>query len=143
MPQIRQALRAGQAAQRTFLGQSLQQGQDALRWMEEKDTLGIVCVGRPYNTVDPGLTIELPRKIAELGYPVLYMDMLPIDLDDILPGFANMYWHYGQKVLATAAHIARNRRLFGVYFTTFLCGPDSEPAYCLTDKGVRTKKNSQ
>ena len=26
---------------------------------------------------------------------------------------------------------------------SFLCGPDSEPAYCLTDKGVHAKKNSQ
>ena len=26
---------------------------------------------------------------------------------------------------------------------SFLCGPDSEPAYCLTDKGVHAKKKSK
>ena len=26
---------------------------------------------------------------------------------------------------------------------SFLCGPDSEPAYCLTDKGVHAKKKTK
>jgi len=26
---------------------------------------------------------------------------------------------------------------------SFLCGPDSEPTYCLTDKGARAKNDSQ
>lgn len=26
---------------------------------------------------------------------------------------------------------------------SFLCGPDSEPTYCLTDKGLHAKQNSQ
>jgi len=36
-----------------------------------------------------------------------------------------MYWHYGQKILATARYVARHKRLFGIYFTNFMCGPDS------------------
>jgi predicted nucleotide-binding protein (sugar kinase/HSP70/actin superfamily) len=127
--QVRRALQAGDAAQTIFQTEALRAGRDALARIQEENTLGIVCVGRPYNTVDPGLTLDLPRKIAELGYPVLYMDMLPMDLEAILPEHANMYWHYGQKILATAEYIARQNRLFGVYFTNFMCGPDS---YILT-----------
>ncbi len=122
---VSRALEAAQAAQREFLDTALRCGREAMERITHEDTLGIVCIGRPYNTVDPGLTIDLPRKIAELGYPVLYMDMLPVNLADILPGHNNMYWHYGQKILAAAEYIARQNRLFGVYFTNFMCGPDS------------------
>ena len=71
------------------------------------------------------MTLELPRKIAEMGYPVVYMDQTPYDVNSILPEFSNMYWHYGQKILATAKYITTKPRLFGIYFTNFMCGPDS------------------
>jgi len=127
--EIARALDAAEEAHRAFQAVAHAQGREAMERIRRENTLGIVCVGRPYNTVDPGLTIDLPRKIAELGYPVLFMDMLPADLNDILPAHANMYWHYGQKILAAASYIARQDRLFGVYFTNFMCGPDS---YILT-----------
>ncbi len=123
------ALRAGREAQKAFAAKSLALGTEALAWLEEKQSLGLVCIGRPYNTIDAGLTLDLPRKMAALGYPVLYLDMLPYALDAILPEFSNMYWHYGQKILATAKYVAEHPRLFGVYFTNFMCGPDS---YILT-----------
>ncbi len=123
--QVKQALKAAHIAHRNFAEEALHLGRETMHRIEEEDALGIVCVGRPYNTVDAGLTIDLPRKIAEMGYNVFYMDMLPYSLGDILPGHANMYWHYGQKILAAAEYIAKSRRLFGVYFTNFMCGPDS------------------
>ncbi len=123
------ALRAAREAQARFNAKALAYGREALEWLEENEGLGLVCIGRPYNTVDSGLTLDLPRKMAAMGYPVFYLDMLPYDLDAILPEFSNMYWHYGQKILATAAYVASHPRLFGVYFTNFMCGPDS---YILT-----------
>lgn len=126
---VRRALRAAQAAQEAFRAESLALGREALARIESGNALGLVCFGRPYNTTDPGLTLDLPRKAAEMGYHVLYQDMLPFDLKDILPGYRNMYWHYGQKILAAAEYVARAPRLFGVYFTNFMCGPDS---YILT-----------
>ncbi|MCD7896683.1 MAG: acyl-CoA dehydratase activase [Planctomycetaceae bacterium] len=119
------AYRAGLEAQAAFTAKSQALGRDALEWLEQNDALGLVCIGRPYNTIDPGLTLDLPRKMAALGYPVLYLDMLPYDVNSILPEFSNMYWHYGQKILATASYVAEHPRLFGVYFTNFMCGPDS------------------
>ncbi len=97
------ALRAAREAQKAFSGRSLALGAEALDWLEKR----------------------LPRKMAALGYPVLYLDMLPYSLDSILPEFSNMYWHYGQKILAAAQYVAEHPRLFGVYFTNFMCGPDS------------------
>lgn len=126
---IRRALDAAEEAFDLFRSEARRIGEEALARIEEENTLGIVCVGRPYNTTDPGLTIDLPRKIAELGYIVLYQDMLPLEPRSILPDYTNMYWHYGQKILAAAKSIASHPRLFGVYFTNFMCGPDS---YILT-----------
>ncbi|MBP7828843.1 MAG: hypothetical protein KA248_02880 [Kiritimatiellae bacterium] len=126
---VRRALRAGESAQSAFREDGLALGRAALEKIERDNALGLVCFGRPYNTTDPGLTLDLPRKVAEMGYHVLYQDMLPFDMADILPAHSNMYWHYGQKILAAAEYVARSPRLFGVYFTNFMCGPDS---YILT-----------
>ncbi len=123
--EVTAALQAARAAQAGFAQRSLELGRDALAWLDKNEGLGLVAIGRPYNTIDAGLTLDLPRKMAAMGYPVLYLDMLPYDLQAITPEFANMYWHYGQKILATAKYVADHPRLFGVYFTNFMCGPDS------------------
>lgn len=125
MTDILRGLRAGHRAQHTFQAECLSIGRKAMTRIEEENALGIVCLGRPYNTTDPGLTLDLPRKIAEMGYYVLYMDMIPFNLSDILPEYSNMYWHYGQKILAAAKYITRTPRLFGLFFSNFMCGPDS------------------
>ena len=122
---IRNALRKAKKHFASFNAECLRLGTEALKDIEEKNTMGIVCIGRPYNTCDAGMTLDLPKKIAEMGYPVLYMDQLESDLSSILPEYSNMYWHYGQKILATANYIANSKRLFGIYFTNFMCGPDS------------------
>ncbi len=62
----------------------------------------------------------------DLGVKSLPIDMLPgidrVELDDDL---ANMYWGYGQKILRAAKLIKDKRSLFGIYITSFGCGPDS------------------
>ncbi len=126
---IRAAMQQAQAAQDAFGVACRELGKQALAGLETDAALGIVCVGRPYNTTDAGLTLDIPRKIAAMGYAVLYQDMIEADPASILPFHANMYWHYGQRILAVAEIIARSPRLFGVFFTNFMCGPDS---YLLT-----------
>ncbi len=123
--EVLNALKAARDAQQQFANKALAYGKEALDFVEQSQGLGLVCIGRPYNSLDAGLTLDLPRKMAAMGYPVFYQDMLPYDLNSILPEFSNMYWHYGQKILATAQYVAQHPRLFGVYFTNFMCGPDS------------------
>lgn len=123
--QIKKALRRAKEHYAWFGNKCREIGSKAIAEMEERNELGLVCIGRPYNTTDFGMTLELPRKMAEMGYPVLYMDQLELDFNSILPEYSNMYWHYGQKILASATAIAQNKQLFGVYFTNFMCGPDS------------------
>ncbi len=137
---ITRALRKAKEHFASFNAECLRLGQDALKTIEEQNTMGIVCIGRPYNTCDAGMTLDLPKKIAEMGYPVLYMDQIAYNLSSILPDYNNMYWHYGQKILAAANYIANSKRLFGIYFTNFMCGPDSYIMTYFKDEMSKTGK---
>jgi predicted CoA-substrate-specific enzyme activase len=137
---LRAAWRAGVEAQAAFRAESRRLGEEGLARIEEEGALGIVVVGRPYNALDPGMTLDLPKKIAEMGYTVLYLDQLPLDYDRVVEEHQNMYWHYGQKILAAAQYIADHDRLFGVYFTNFMCGPDSYITTYFKEKMAEVKK---
>lgn len=123
--EITLAWNAAEIAQKEFNNECLELGSQGLKHIADDNALGIVIVGRPYNSMDPGMALDLPRKIAEMGYNVLFLDMLPLDFSWVKKEHHNMYWHYGQKILAAADYILKNDNLFGVYFTNFMCGPDS------------------
>jgi predicted CoA-substrate-specific enzyme activase len=89
------------------------------------DRPGVVVVGRPYNTCDPGVCLDLPRKLRKLGAVPFPIDSLPVrevDLTDVHP---DMYWRSGQDILGAARLVAGDDRLQAVYLTSFHCGPDS------------------
>mgnify|MGYP001809862074 CR=1 FL=1 len=125
---ISAAWKAGVDAQNEFAAECRKIGEEALGNLKSNE-LAIVIVGRPYNAMDPGMTLDLARKMAEMGYSVLSMDMLPLSYDAVKRDHPNMFWNYGQRILAAGEYIAAKDNLFGVYFTNFSCGPDS---YILT-----------
>lgn len=122
--QIAEAWRRAWQWQKTFVGRCEEEGRKALAEIEKTGQVGIVCIGRPYNTLDLGANLALPRKIAELGYRVIPIDFIPDDNQDIEP-YANMFWYQGQKILNAIRLVKGNPNLFAVYFTNFNCGPDS------------------
>lgn len=90
-----------------------------------EDDIALVIVSRSYNGCDRGMNLDLPEKLRDLGVIAIPMDFLPLNIEDIARDFPNMYWKYGQKILATARFVANDKRLFPVYITNFGCGPDS------------------
>ncbi len=82
-------------------------------------------VSRPYNGSDPAVNVDLPEKLARLGADVIPIEFLDLQLDRISSLYPNMYWHYGQRILASAIAIREDERLNAVYITNFGCGPDS------------------
>jgi len=86
-----------------------------------------VLVSRPYNGCDGGVSLELPRKLAERGVRTIPMDMLDLRGAELSDEHLHrsVYWSYGQKILRAAEIIRRDRRLFGIYLSNFSCGPDS------------------
>jgi len=118
------------AAAKTFLIEYRQalvhEGEKILSELERSGKQAIVVIGRPYNVYDKGLNLNLPQKIAEYGYTVMPLDMLPFDVTTLADSeYFNLYWSYGQKIIAALRHIKDSGNLFPVYFTNFNCGPDS------------------
>ncbi len=89
---------------------------------ERKTT--IVLFGRPYNAFTSQANMGVPGKFASRGYPVIPFDMIPISEDHARP-FNRMYWASGQTILQAARLVRSTPGLFGVFITSFSCGPDS------------------
>ncbi len=98
------------------------------------DEKAVCIVSRPYNGCDNKLSLEIPQKLRELGVPVIPMDFLP--LSEYLPEIENrnMYWRFGQRILAAADFIRQRENIYAVYITSFGCGPDSFITHFFTRK---------
>ncbi|MBN1232306.1 MAG: hypothetical protein JXA60_03015 [Candidatus Coatesbacteria bacterium] len=101
------------------------QGENLIRELQSCGKKAFVIMGRPYNTLDQGACLGLPQKISELGLPVIPMGLLPYEINDLPKDFFNMYWSYGQHIIAATKYISERKNLFPIYFTNFSCGPDS------------------
>ena len=87
--------------------------------------IAFVIVSRPYNGNDPGLNLDLVKKIRELGITPLPVDFLDLNLSSISRDYPNIYWYQGQKILSSARKIEQTDNLYPIYLTNFACGPDS------------------
>jgi len=121
---VDRAMDAAFKAWKKFTDSLLRRGAEVLDSLGPDETT-LVIVGRPYNTTDPGLNLELPQKLRAMGTVAMPYDMLPVD-DEVDEALAeDMYWRSGQRILAAAQITRRDERLFTVYITNFGCGPDS------------------
>ena len=75
------------------------------------DQRAVVIVSRPYNGCDPGANLAIPRKLRDMGVLAIPMDFLPLEGVALKGEWQNMYWRYGQKILAAAEVIADDPRL--------------------------------
>ena len=121
---IRSAARAALRAQAVFRELLRQRGREILNSLPP-DRKAVVVVSRPYNGYDPGLNLNLPRKLRKLGILAIPMEFLPLHQMDLSSSWPNMYWRYGQRILQAARLIRQDPRLYALYLTNFGCGPDS------------------
>ncbi|PIP11902.1 MAG: CoA activase [bacterium (Candidatus Stahlbacteria) CG23_combo_of_CG06-09_8_20_14_all_40_9] len=118
--QVRSAIDAAKSAQDSFYKRVKLRGEEIMDEIDE----ALILVGRPYNTCDEGASLEVPRRLRQLGKFVIPMDFLPL-LPDILSSWPSMYWTYGYKILSAARTVKNDPRLHAVFMTNFACGPDS------------------
>ncbi len=121
---IKAALKAGSAAQEAFYDKTMLRGKEFLDSLGE-DGRAIALISRPYNGCDPGLNLDLPEKLRDLGVAAIPIDFLPLSRVDISGDWPNMYWRSGQRVLQAAELVRRDPRLNALYITNYGCGPDS------------------
>ncbi len=111
--------------QQAFYDKLLERGREVLEMLERKGDIGIVVVGRPYNTCDSGVNLNIPKKLLDLDVLPIPMDFLKLDNLTSSEGIRDIYWKYGQKILATAKKLKDSENLYSLYITNFGCGPDS------------------
>ncbi len=121
---VRRAVQSGWEALERFSQQATRRGKEVLDQLGE-DERAVVVVSRSYNGCDPGANLEIPQKLQKMGVLSIPLDFLPVDDVRLPTDWYNMYWRYGQKILAASEIIARDDRLFALYLTNFGCGPDS------------------
>jgi predicted CoA-substrate-specific enzyme activase len=123
--EVRKAFDVAMEAQEIFYRRCSAAGFNALSEMGDQRK-GMVIIGRPYNSADPGANLNIHKKLIDLGVMPIPLDMLPLtnggECDEDLK---NMYWGYGQKILRAAEFIRNRHNLHGIYITSFGCGPDS------------------
>jgi predicted CoA-substrate-specific enzyme activase len=121
---VNRAMLKAQQAQQTYYERLNARGREILDSLPEDGRL-MILIGRPYNALDPGMNLNLHRKLRQLGVLAVPMDFLPVDKVDQLDEIKPMYWRFGQKILGVAELIRQDPRLYGIYITNFGCGPDS------------------
>ena len=131
--EISRALDAALSAQEEFHRQMRRKGKEVLSQLGEKE-LALVILSRSYNGYDSGINLNLPAKLRDLGVLAIPMDYLPEGNLKISEEFPQMYWRYGQRILAAAETIVKDPRLFPVSITNFACGPDSFISHFLQDR---------
>ncbi len=122
--EMKAALDKAWQAQNNFYQSQARRGQEILSQMGAKEK-AVLLIGRPYNAFDPGANMDISKKLKKLGIMAIPLDLLPLTetrLDDELE---DMYWAYGQKILAGGYLLKEYPNLFPVFVTNFSCGPDA------------------
>ncbi|KKO21140.1 MAG: CoA activase [Candidatus Brocadia sp.] len=118
------AIRSAHEALQTFNKTLEVRGREILEKLGENEK-AFVLISRSYNGCDTGMNLGLPEKLRDLGILTIPLDFLTLDIEEVAQDYPNMYWKTGQKFLAAARIIARDKRLYPLYITNFGCGPDS------------------
>ncbi len=121
---VLQAISKADKAQEAFENKIVLRGIEVMDNLPE-DKEALVIIGRPYNTGDPALNLHMVEKLINLGVLPVPTDFLPLGSEHILQDYPQMYWPNGQKILAAARIVARDKRLHAVYMGNFRCGADS------------------
>ncbi|MDR4507226.1 MAG: acyl-CoA dehydratase activase [Candidatus Brocadiaceae bacterium] len=121
---VEKAIKSASEALQTFHKTLEVRGNEILENLGE-DEKAFVLVSRSYNGCDTGMNLGLPEKLRDLGVLTIPLDFLTLDIEAIAHDYPNMYWKTGQRFLAAARLIAKDKRLYPLYITSFGCGPDS------------------
>ena len=122
----RRALELAYVEQERFRESGKRAGCEVLARLAETGRDAVMLLGRPYNIMDPGLNLNLARKLRDFyGIDVIPMDYLEYEHLDIRDIHENMFWNYGRRILQAARYAGEAGHLHPIYITNFKCGPDS------------------
>jgi predicted nucleotide-binding protein (sugar kinase/HSP70/actin superfamily) len=118
------AVKKARAAQDMFYNAMHARGREVIGNLKE-ERKAVVIISRPYNGCDPGINMDLPRKLKDMGMIAIPLDMLTLSEDAVHAENPHMYWRSGQRLQAAAEAVRKNPMLNAIYISNFKCGPDS------------------
>lgn len=121
---IKKAVYKADEKQTAFETQLVSYGENFLTNLP-KNCKPVVILGRPYNSTDPHLNLNVTEKLINQNFLPIPLDMLDLSTVEIYSNYRNMYWPNGQKIIRAAQRIAKDDNLHAVYISNFRCGPDS------------------
>lgn len=119
------AILAADRAQEAFETSLKARGREILAKDYGPGIIKLVVLGRPYNTGDPLLNLDLIDKLINLNTLPIPVDYLPLDRENIFEDYPMMYWPNGRKIIAASRIVSKSNDLYAVYLSNFRCGPDS------------------
>ncbi|HHT9118714.1 MAG TPA: acyl-CoA dehydratase activase-related protein, partial [Candidatus Hypogeohydataceae bacterium YC38] len=87
--EVEKAIETALEAQKRFCQILENRGKEVLKTLGDND-IALVIVGRPYNSCDSGVNLNLPDKLRELGVLAIPMDFLPLDVAAIAEDYPHM-----------------------------------------------------
>ncbi|MCL0070435.1 acyl-CoA dehydratase activase [Dehalococcoidia bacterium] len=116
---------AGLSALREFERAREERGRALLQQIRENNQIGVVLLARSYMYQDSGANLGVAEQLARLGVVPIPLDFLPLSSINAREYSDRPYWMYESKLIAAAAIIASDPRLYGLILTNFGCGPNS------------------
>lgn len=80
LDETREAVRVGYAQLEAFNQMLRRKGREILEWCARNDRPCILILARPYH-MDPGIGHEIEVDLQAYGYPILWVQYLPLDAD--------------------------------------------------------------
>lgn len=116
------ALKAAMEAHQNLQKRMKERGRETLSSLDPNAKV-FVLISKIYGVADPVLNMGIPDKLAEMGYRTIPLFDLPES--DISMEHPNMFWPFGQHMLAAAKLVAKHPNLYPIFLTHHGCGPDT------------------
>lgn len=123
--QVQQALQTAMQSFKAFEAKVDAQGKALADLPSDRKTF--VLISKIYGVADPALNLGIADTLAQMGHQTLpFYDLPEVDIFHQHP---NMYWPFGQHILAAAGLIAKQKNLHAIFLTHHGCGPDTVLAH--------------
>ncbi|MBE5944370.1 MAG: 2-hydroxyglutaryl-CoA dehydratase [Lachnospiraceae bacterium] len=107
-------------------------GEETIKYLEEKDGLGIVLAGRPYH-LDPEINHGLPELINSFDIAVLTEDSISHLSEVERPLIVSDQWMYHSRLYKAANYVKGSKNLELIQLNSFGCGLDAVTTDCVND----------
>ncbi|MGE5586585.1 MAG: acyl-CoA dehydratase activase-related protein [Bacillota bacterium] len=99
-------------------------------------------VGHPYVIYDPFVSMNVVRRLREMGVSVVTSDMLPAAITEREAARfpKRVFWTIGRRLLGAGFHFLRSGTVHGcLHMRAFACGPESLIGEVLEREAARTR----